>query len=151
MKNKVQCDIVSDLLPLYVDNLTSESTNTFIKNHLDECPSCQKEYCDLKAELCDSKNSTKIQEIEYLKKINIYQNVNLILGAIISFLFGACIPALRVGIPIFLSGSIPEYYLARLQIAWHIGLLKMFLSGIVVCGLYCLVMFWVRKKIKYRK
>ena len=32
MNKELQCNIVNDLLPLYMDDLTSEETNSFIKN-----------------------------------------------------------------------------------------------------------------------
>ncbi len=41
MKNK--CNIVRDLLPLYVENMASEDTMSFVKEHLKECSSCRKE------------------------------------------------------------------------------------------------------------
>lgn len=150
MNNELQCNIVYDLLPLYMDELTSEETNLFIKQHLDECPDCEKEYRMIKVELGNSPNrssATKMQEIDYLKKINMYQKVNFVLGAIISFLFGACIPVLIVGMPVLLNGAIPDYYLARLQFAWHIGLLKMAVSGAIVCFIYMVIMYIIRKKI----
>lgn len=39
-----KCSIVKDLLPLYMDNLCSEETSFFIRNHLDECEDCCKDY-----------------------------------------------------------------------------------------------------------
>ena len=38
MKN--ECSIVYDLLPLYLENLVSEDTEQFIKNHLASCSKC---------------------------------------------------------------------------------------------------------------
>ena len=35
MNKELQCNIVNDLLPLYMDDLTSEETNSFIKKHLE--------------------------------------------------------------------------------------------------------------------
>lgn len=150
MNNDLQCNIINDLLPLYMDELTSEETDSFIKEHLDECPKCRKVYQIFKTELSNStgrSNATQMQEIDYLKKINIYQKMNFVLGAIISFLFGACIPVLKAGIPVLLRGAIPDYYLARLKIAWHIGLLKMTVSGVIVCFIYMIIMFLIRKKL----
>ena len=73
--------------------------------------------------------------------------MNFVLGAIISFLFGACLPVLKVDIPVLLNGAVPDYYLARLQIAWHIGLLKMTVSGVIVCLIYMIIMFIIKKKL----
>lgn len=150
MNNEIPCNIVSDLLPLYVDNLTSESTNLFIKQHLEECSNCQKEYLVLKGEWnppANKSNNIKTREINYLKKISLYQKINLILGAIISFLFGACMPILKIGMQVFLNGTISEYHLTRLRDVWHIYLFKMGICGIVVCIIYLLIMFVIRKKV----
>ena len=36
-----QCEIVQDLLPLYVDGACSESSAAMIKDHLENCPQCK--------------------------------------------------------------------------------------------------------------
>ena len=41
---KLDCCIVRDLLPLYVENMVSDQTAEQIKKHLSECPDCQNEY-----------------------------------------------------------------------------------------------------------
>lgn len=77
MNKKLQCNIVNDLLPLYMDDLTSEETNSFIKKHLEECQNCQNEYRTFKAELSNSanrNNAAKMQEIDYLKNKHISKN-----------------------------------------------------------------------------
>ncbi len=38
MKNN--CEIVQDLLPMYVEGLTSESSNQFIEEHIESCQEC---------------------------------------------------------------------------------------------------------------
>ena len=38
MKN---CKIVQDLLPNYIEKLTSDETNIFIEKHLKECEDCK--------------------------------------------------------------------------------------------------------------
>lgn len=39
-----QCEIVQDLLPLYVDGACSESSSEIIKEHLETCPECKALY-----------------------------------------------------------------------------------------------------------
>ncbi|MEH7237978.1 zf-HC2 domain-containing protein [Bacillus sp. JJ1562] len=34
------CGIIKDLIPMYVENLTSEESNQFIKEHLHSCKNC---------------------------------------------------------------------------------------------------------------
>ena len=41
---KTECSIVRDLLPLYVENMVSEETAQYIKEHLKGCDKCQKEF-----------------------------------------------------------------------------------------------------------
>ena len=41
MKN--ECKIVADLLPLYVEDLVSEETAEYVKEHLQTCPACRAE------------------------------------------------------------------------------------------------------------
>ena len=39
-----QCEIVQDLLPLYVDGACSESSTEMVKEHLESCPECKTLY-----------------------------------------------------------------------------------------------------------
>ena len=45
---KLDCCVVRDLLPLYVENMVSEQTADYIKQHLAECPDCQTEFDSFK-------------------------------------------------------------------------------------------------------
>ena len=38
---KYNCEIIKDLLPLYVDNICSNQSRKIVEEHLDECPKCQ--------------------------------------------------------------------------------------------------------------
>lgn len=40
-KNYKDCDIVFDLLPLYVEEKTCEESNAYIQEHVKTCPSCK--------------------------------------------------------------------------------------------------------------
>ena len=42
--NKENCSLIKDLLPLYIDDLCSNESAEIIKNHLEICSSCKKEY-----------------------------------------------------------------------------------------------------------
>ena len=41
MKNKITCDVIGDMLPLYVDNVLSEDSSAIVENHLEKCKSCR--------------------------------------------------------------------------------------------------------------
>lgn len=46
---KKECSIVRDVLPLYFENMVSEDTATFVKEHLESCPDCAAELERLKS------------------------------------------------------------------------------------------------------
>lgn len=46
---KKNCNIIKDLLPLYVDNVCSNDTRTLVESHLKECENCQKELKNIKS------------------------------------------------------------------------------------------------------
>lgn len=47
MKN--ECSIIRDILPLYVEDMVSDDTASFVKEHLENCPACQEELAKLKS------------------------------------------------------------------------------------------------------
>ena len=70
MKANNECKIVQDLLPNYIENLTSNETSEFIKGHLDNCKECNEIYNKMNIKLeSNSENSTK-KEINFFKKYN---------------------------------------------------------------------------------
>lgn len=44
-----QCEIVGDLLPLYVDSVCSEASGDLVREHLDTCPGCRTLYEQMRA------------------------------------------------------------------------------------------------------
>ena len=46
---KTECSIVRDVLPLYLENMVSEDTAVFVKEHLENCSDCAEEFECLKA------------------------------------------------------------------------------------------------------
>lgn len=66
---KKNCKIVQDLLPNYIENVTSEETNNYIEEHLKDCDECKQVYSSMK----DNMNIPKIEtmkEVKYMKKFN---------------------------------------------------------------------------------
>lgn len=47
MKN--ECSVVRDVLPLYLENMVSEGTTVFVKEHLENCSDCAAEFERLKS------------------------------------------------------------------------------------------------------
>lgn len=67
MSEKLSCNIVRDLLPLYADHLLSSETEEAVKAHLSECEECSRIY----EQMTDSEPLPQAEEteIDYLKKI----------------------------------------------------------------------------------
>ena len=66
MKKENNCNIVQDLLPSYIENLTSEETNLFIKEHLKTCKRCKDIYNNMTENI---ENDLINEEIDIFKKI----------------------------------------------------------------------------------
>lgn len=64
----MKCSIIKDLLPSYIDGLTSSDTNTEIEKHLKECASCSTIYEQMTAEITVDIPSAE-NEIDFLKNL----------------------------------------------------------------------------------
>lgn len=48
-----ECNIVKDLLPLYIEELCSEDSKDYVETHLENCEKCRESFEYLKySELC---------------------------------------------------------------------------------------------------
>ena len=83
MNKRLPCYIVSDLLPLYQDDILSEQTKKDIDKHLTECRECQKKMAAMKTQL-DIQNTNVDLKINPLKKVRFYQKILTVLGAVIA-------------------------------------------------------------------
>ena len=48
---KINCRVIRDILPLYVDGVVSEDTSALVEEHLTECEACRQEAERMKAHL----------------------------------------------------------------------------------------------------
>lgn len=67
---KLSCYIVKDLLPNYLEGLTSVESNNEIEEHLKSCEKCHKEYQKQSNSVIfnESQMQKNIKEVDYLKK-----------------------------------------------------------------------------------
>lgn len=66
--NNRDCKIVQDLLPNYIENLTDEVTNEYIKEHIATCAECAQVLKDMNGDL-KLEQINQEHEIKYLKGI----------------------------------------------------------------------------------
>lgn len=68
--NKISCNIIGDLLPLYVDGAVSEDTKKLVEEHLAECEECKKAAEDMGKELVLPVHETvRAAETSFLQKM----------------------------------------------------------------------------------
>lgn len=86
MEKKKLCNIIKDLLPSYVENLTNDETNSFIESHIANCPECKELLENMQKEI--EVNSPKKEEKNfkyikrYSKRLKIFRNILLIIALI---------------------------------------------------------------------
>ena len=88
---KKECKIVQDLIPNYLEAVTAEETNEFIKEHIAECQECNKVYLAMKQDLKSNVIDTE-ETINYMKKfktkLKILRNALLIIIVIFAIIVG---------------------------------------------------------------
>ena len=92
MKNDLSCAVVRDLLPSYIDKLTSEETNGAVERHLEGCEDCRKVLAAMQGEggPAAEENKAGTKEIDYLKKVRTGTWKRVIAGIVAAaFVFGA--------------------------------------------------------------
>lgn len=71
MKN--ECNVVRDLLPLYIENMVSAETKEFVEAHLSKCPECNEIYFSMTAtdeeNITDEAAQRKILPLRLVKRM----------------------------------------------------------------------------------
>ena len=86
MKMKYDCDLISDLLPLYKDDICSPSSKKIVEEHLAECPSCKKLFADMSditidEEIVQERNEVIKTQAKFFKRKSAFA------GSIIGLIF----------------------------------------------------------------
>ena len=72
---KYECEIIQDLLPNYIENLTSKNTNEYISKHLLECKQCSNIYNKLN-DMSNNNDDLKNKKfVKYSKKFKFRFNL----------------------------------------------------------------------------
>ncbi len=66
----MHCDVVRDLLPLYVDDVCSEKSKEEIEEHLNECEECKEIALAMRADISMINMEENLNEAENLKRIS---------------------------------------------------------------------------------
>lgn len=84
MINKENCEIVKDLLPNYIDRITSNESKIFIEKHMENCSKCKDIFNNMKKDIEKENNNLK-KEVKYAKKYN--RKIKFLIFIIVFILF----------------------------------------------------------------
>ncbi len=84
--SRVNCDIVRDLLPSYLDGICSESSRKAVEQHTSECRECRASLERLKNAETEAGEAVR-EEIDFLKKVKRYRVRKSVIGAGLFFGF----------------------------------------------------------------
>jgi hypothetical protein len=105
MQHKIPCEMVRDILPLYVDGLTSDETNNELEQHMKYCEPCTTVCQDMQTEFaCEKEKNVDDgkKEINYLKKIrkNNHKKIAIgIIGAVLILIIAVAVKLYIIGYP----------------------------------------------------
>jgi hypothetical protein len=115
MKYDLPCAIVQDLLPNYLEGLTSEETNRAIEAHLAACPDCAAHKSAMAGEAPAAETAEQAREVDYLKKVKRRSGRRTLIAVLITvllFVAGAAAKLFIIGQPVTETGfgwAIMEY------------------------------------------
>lgn len=67
---KISCNIIRDILPLYLDDVVSDETKEMVEEHLQSCVSCREEASYMKKDIIlPASKSQRFAEVRVIKKI----------------------------------------------------------------------------------
>ena len=81
MKNNIPCEMIKDVLPSYVDKLTSDVTNNLVEEHINECKDCKNILESMQDSSIGNIGEDDKKEIDFLKK-NRKKNTSIIIGSV---------------------------------------------------------------------
>lgn len=79
--NKLNCDIVRDLVPSYLENICSKSSEEAVEAHLAECADCCRHVQNLRQTAIEG-TQANLKEIDHMKKIHRYYDKKVLVHLI---------------------------------------------------------------------
>ena len=86
---KMSCEIIKDLLPLYLDGVCSSDSKTAIEEHIAVCDSCRAELQDMQTTLPINNAGQNLKEAEAVRKLSKRWRSGMIKSILKGILIGA--------------------------------------------------------------
>lgn len=102
MKHDLPCAIVQDLLPNYLEGMTSDETNQAIERHLADCAACAACKAAMAGET-SAESAEQAREVDYLKKVKRRNGKRILLAVlctILLFVAGVAAKIFLIGQPV---------------------------------------------------
>lgn len=122
----MKCEIIQDLLPSYIEKLTSLHSNEEIEKHLQSCDNCLQTYkemtatADLSVPIVDKEEVNNLNYFKKVKKKNIKTLILSILSVLI--LAAALIGLFVIGFPVSSKDVTIEYQKTMSHLEIHLTL-----------------------------
>ena len=68
--NTKNCEVIQDLLPLYIDNVCSDESRRVVAEHLESCDVCKKLYEDMRNPVKQDLSEPELDSRQAFKKMN---------------------------------------------------------------------------------
>lgn len=122
----MKCEIIQDLLPSYIEKLTSLHSNEEIENHLQTCESCLQSYHEMTATAnlnVPIVDKEEVNKLNYFKKVK-SKNIKVIVLSILSviILVAALIGLFVIGFPVSSKDVTIDYQKTKTHLEVHLTL-----------------------------
>lgn len=101
--NKISCEIINDIIPLYVEDMASDATERMVEEHIEECLECRNKLVEMKEQI-DIPIDNIITPMASLKRKLFHKKLSIIMLSVI-----ATFTIIILGI-IYLTAPIPLEY-----------------------------------------
>ena len=109
MKNRIPCEIIRDLLPLYTDKQTRPDTSQVIAGHLSHCTECARIYEEMNAPLTPAGADAPTDALGKIRRKN---RLEALAGACITFFISLIITLFKL----FIYGSPEAFYSSMVEV-----------------------------------
>ncbi|AIQ21579.1 zf-HC2 domain-containing protein [Paenibacillus sp. FSL H7-0737] len=122
----MKCEIIQDLLPSYIEKLTSLHSNEEIEKHLQTCESCLQSYNEMTATAnlnVPIVDKEEVNNLNYFKKVK-SKNIKVIVLSILSviILAAALIGLFVIGFPVSSKDVTIDYQKTKTHLEVHLTL-----------------------------